>query len=740
MAEMRDVISNHGHIDPDAQATVTDFIDYTEYLASDLERALTLVGKLDHTYEDATDKIHKLLYEYCQLPVGDDKRASVLQAQELRGRISNKVELALNVREASYTEATRLHDDMQRHRNRLASIYSKLLALPKPPSRDVTPQPIQSPQAIRREDGAGDTSRLKLRVDTSRTPGHGSSARRGAPSPGRQKKRIIVPGEVLPPPNPDSPTPSMYDDFSSSESSEEEPTPPLPPQPRVRPPKVEKPKVPKIKRPKSPKARKERAPRPPGQMGTNVHSAVAGISTSNALLLLSPPPPDAKLGGIHAPWMRLTEWEMAKLRKRMKKIAFWAPSDTLIRRVLSDAGRGPDAYHRARVDADEKGEEFIDCDDLANKDKDRDLLPGEIPLDVKTKIFNKGMSLNVQKKKKREKDQAAMVEQSKLQHTNIDLSYLGPKMSTLFSKPGEASPYAASPAAQTGDKIVLNPGKKRKRERKQASPPTEETKANAQLHSEIILASKPPKKRSKPASQPPAVASTSAASTQATPREISPTVSNNANVTSTTTTTTVPLAAPAPSPVKATTPAPPPSSPTGTRRTRPTHVSIKDFEPTTSASTAAAPVTAPIPSRPPSRPTSRRASAGPPVEGINREHLRRKSITPAPAPLAPTTASRLRSRRAAPGQVMSSQDGGAAVSIGKRKNAPRKKSTSNTTGPKKENKKPEEKEATDEEAVDPDEETYCVCGGVSFGTMILCENENVSCPCHFSTVLGFESE
>lgn len=33
--------------DPDAQATVTDFLDFTEYLPSDMIRSLTLIGKLD---------------------------------------------------------------------------------------------------------------------------------------------------------------------------------------------------------------------------------------------------------------------------------------------------------------------------------------------------------------------------------------------------------------------------------------------------------------------------------------------------------------------------------------------------------------------------------------------------------------------------------------------------------------------------------------------------------------------
>ena len=738
MTEIRDMMNTHVHVDPDAQATVTDFIDYTEYLASDLERALTLIGKLDDSYEEKTEHLHKLLETYCTLPQGNDKQANARYAEELRAKISKDLDLALNVREASYVEASRLYDDVHRHRNRLGSIHTKLLALPKPPSRDPTPQPVQSPQATR--DAIGDHPRIKLRLDTNRASAHTQPSRRSGVGLGRSTKRIIVPGEVLPPPNPDSPTASMFDDFSSSESSEEEPTPQPEPPPRVRSNKPNRIKIPKLKRPKSPKPRKERAPRPAGQMGTNVHSAVAGISTSNALMLLSPPPPDAKLGSDHAPWMRLTEYEMAKLRKRMKKNAIWAPSDTMIRRELSDAGRGPDAYYRAKQNAEEGGEDLVDCDDLANKDKNRPLLPGEIPLDVKTKLFNKGMSLNVQKKKKKEKDQALQALQAKLEaeQTNLSLSSLGTRMSALFSKPQGASlSYASSPVAQTGDKIVLKSSKKRKREPKASASPTEESKANAQLHSEIILASKPASKKRKQVQSGSTGAGASAAGqsteqTQASAGEHGTTKDSSTLTTSTT--TTVPLAAAAPSPIKGGTPAPQPSSPARTRKDKPSHISIAS-----KGTDSTAPATA-ASSRPPSRPTSRRTSAGAP-EPINREHLRRKSVTPAPAPLAPTTTTRLRSRRPAPGPVQSSQEGGAAVSIGKRKNAPRKKGAAAAAGagggagapkrvdekaPPAGGKKAEEEEALEEEAVDPDEETYCVCGGVSFGTMILCENENVS--------------
>ena len=709
---MTDLISVHEHTNPDAQATVTDFIDYTEYLPSDLERALTLIRKLDQTYETSTTSLHELLKSYCDLPRGEDKQASVLEAEDLRAKISNRLDLALHVRESAYIEAARLQDDMQRHRLRLTSIHTKLLALPKPPSRDPTPAPVQSPQLARRE--LGEAQRLKLRADGARTLMKKYGAK---PTP-----RVIVPGEVLPPRNPDSPTASMYDDFTSSESSsssssddEEEGEGDEVPlsRPLGRPKKLYKPpktpKTPKMKIPKIHKDKKERPPRPPrphGVMGTNVHSAVAGISTSNALMLLDPPPVDARLGSEHAPWMRLTEWEMAKLRKRMKKNAIWAPSDTMIRRELADAGRGPDAYYSAKNYSEETGEEFVDSDDLANREMSKPLLPGEIPLDsVKTKVFNKGMSLNVQKKKKR--DLEALQAKMEIEQANASLSHLGTKMSTIFSKPSDAP----------GEGTTLQ-SKKRKRDGDGDESATEESKANAQLHSEAILASKPGRRwgrKGAAAGAEASHASTTITTISSVDKSIPTRNTQNSQ----------------------------PSSPIGVRKLKGTHVSIKDSDiSTTTVATA-------ILSRPASRQSSRRTSTIPETTN-GRDHLKRKSTTPAPNSSTITLTSsaaangalnsRLRNRRQAPGPVTNLPDGGAAVSIGKRKNAPRKKGNrAGSAGAiKKEIQQQQHQQqqqitkvedtliVTDEEPIDPNEETYCICGRVSFGTMIMCENPDVS--------------
>jgi len=65
----------------------------------------------------------------------------------------------------------------------------------------------------------------------------------------------------------------------------------------------------------------------------------------------TPPPEDAKLGEKYRPWTQLTEWEMWKLRKKMKKNIRWEPSDVMIQQELAAQGRGWENYYRARGEA-----------------------------------------------------------------------------------------------------------------------------------------------------------------------------------------------------------------------------------------------------------------------------------------------------------------------------------------------------------------------------------------------------
>ena len=709
--------------DPDAQHTVTDFLDYTEYLPSDLTRSLTLIGKLDSSYLDSVELVHELAKDYGSLPSTSPHKGSIAQAQDLRSDISQNLDHAMSCRESSYGEASRLYEMVDRHHSRLTNIISKLYALPKPPSRDPTPVP-RSPQATRHTP----TPRITLRLDSARAA---AAAQRSSPKPQKPRRirKITVPGEVLPPPNPDSPLPLTDSEWES-----------LPPSPipmptsrvggsrkrdRNRPPRP--PKMPKLKGPKPP-----RPPRPPGAVGTNVHSAVAGISTSNALSLLTPPPVEAKPGSKHAPWMRLTEWEMAKLRKRMKKNAIWTPSETMIRRELSLAGRGPDNYQKSRAQAEASGEEFVDDDDIANAEPGKPLLPGEISADslglAETNLENRGMKLNEAKKMKREvlaKERAA-----ELATEAHKLGALGSQFKEFFTTP---SVNTTPPKAKSVTKEQPLPKPKAKgsskgsaKKRKREDTPRLEILSKPK--DDLATTEKPAKK---PKTDEPQTAPL-------------PVIPPPLTITTKTVTTTVPLAAPAPSPKKASrrstpaTPATPsmaaPEKPKPAPTPKPTATASRPRRVSLTLKGPAEPAPEPVPASPRTitRASSRRGSSGPPSATIARESLRRTSATPVPpvSPAQVVTAAGRRSKRPAPGLVVENQEGGAAISVGKRTHAPAKRlgPSARKAAHDASAKEQEElaKETTVLEEIDPNEPRYCLCGDVSYGDMVACENDNVS--------------
>ncbi|EOD46671.1 Zinc finger PHD-type protein [Neofusicoccum parvum] len=390
-----DMPTTQTHAHPDAQATVTDFLDYTEFYPSDLARSLTLIEKLDKLYHDATARVHDLTTVYGSLPKLPQQDRP--DPQQLRKDISKALIDAERFRESAYAEAARLYENTERHATRLVTIKKKLQALPEPPSRDPTPAPVPSPQTTRsrKSDYDSRTPRITLHMDTPR-PRPTSTARVQKHRERKRKRaqeaaRGAVPGHGLDH-NGESPQPSSEwdDDGSQMDGDVDVET-------------VAGVKVPKIKGPKLKGPKTQRTPRQPG-MGTNVHSSIAGISTSNALAQLTPPPPDAQPGSKYAPWHKLTEYEMAVLRKTMKKNAIWQPSDTMIRRELSSKGRGWENYKKARERAEETGEPFLDESPM---DPNKEVLdPGETsfkPLGKEdNNLINRGMKLNEMKKLKRE--------------------------------------------------------------------------------------------------------------------------------------------------------------------------------------------------------------------------------------------------------------------------------------------------------------------------------------------------
>lgn len=367
--------------DPDAQTTVNDFLDYTEFLPSDLVRSLRLVGDLDAAYHEATAEVHELTKIYGKLPdiPGGERPDPVA----LRKQISIAVDKAIYCRESAFAEASRVHEVSERHARRLSIIRKKLEALPKPPSRDPTPVPV-SPQAARSLNRPYDRPpRLYLHFDRHGAASTGRARDRNRKSTGRGRAH--------------SP-----DDSSGSESVDSETRSNLDLTPG------------KLKRPKDKTARppKPSRPRPSGP---------APISTSSALAMLTPPPPDAKPGSKYAPWFKLTEYEMAVLRKLMKKNALWTPSDTMIRRELEKKGRGHTHYEAEKARCEAAGEEMLDEEPHKQSSAtqptaeaipapatngDTATTPVEQPRDPlkeETSTFNKGMKLNEAKEAKRVK-------------------------------------------------------------------------------------------------------------------------------------------------------------------------------------------------------------------------------------------------------------------------------------------------------------------------------------------------
>ena len=812
MATQLEVLTGEPPPDPDAQATVTDFLDYTEYLPSDLVRSLTLIGKLDESYLDCTDQVHGLTKAYGSLPnIPPTERRN---PQHLRQQISYYLDRAVNARESAHAEASRLYDAVDRHSSRLTSIISKLNALPKPPSRDPTPAPqTRSPQATR-----GKTA-IKGTEGITRITLHGP---RPVPSTvavaqrARQRSRkVTVPGEVLPPPNPDSPPPATDSEWESAPPS------PLPmPTSRVgassrsRPPttiRIRPPKQPKPFKQKTP-----RPPRPPGMVGTNVHSAVAGISTSNALSLLSPPPPDAKPGSKHAPWMRLTEYEMAKLRKRMKKNAIWSPSETMIRRELADAGRGPENYRSTKAGAEISGEPFIDDDNLASRPPGQPLQPGEISADSlafeETSLSNRGMKLNEAKKIKREallKEQAAEAEQLaklEVEQAAKRLGDIGSTIKNLFSGATNFV-YPSSSTSASAQAKALEKIKEREREKEKEKQRVREEKAKEKererqkeiekqeeierakarekeeqererqrqleierqeqmekerleqealekqrLEQERIeretlekeAKAKEEEEKAKEAEREAAAAKVSKkrkresglqVNVPAPQRDVTPEPKSSPKKRRTalpeplsdTVTITVPLAAPGPSPNRIATPVPHITPASETRRsTRRPSLTLRGPAPP-------ADMVEPSP-RSATRASNRRTSVAGSTASIPPE-TRRRSATPAKISTPASTAASRRSKRSAPGPVVDDPEGGAAVTVGIRKSAPRERGSASTGRARQKGSEVEAQEGAAGEEVDPNEERYCICGDVSYGDMIKCENSQVSS--HSSTPLGF---
>ena len=697
-------LSGRPALDPDAQATITDFIDYTEFFPSDLFRSLTLIGKLDETFLQHTAKVHELTKSYGSLPtLPAEERPS---AQDLRKDISFSLHHALRCRESSFAEAARLSTVADNLTNRISTIKRKLAALPKPPSRDPTPIPkVRSPAAQRNRKLENERNpRIKLKTDIGKLVS--SSGPNQTPLPKKHRsRRTVVPGEVLPPFDPNSP--------GVSDGSDSEPEPRAATMPRARD------KTPKtLKLPKVPKSENIRLPKPainrlPGSSGTNVHSSVAGISVSNAMAQLEPPPPNPILGSKHAPWLSLTEWELNKIRKRMKKNADWLPSEIMVKRELAATGRGTANYLKAKAQAEDAGEDFLDEEPEIFKRpvtfRGRTSEP-VLDADGEEQLVSRGMKLNEAKKLKRK---LMLQEAAEREEANRRITQAGLAVNDLFSQTN---------GGLIGDSIPPDPkkstSKRDKKRRRVSSPDGDASRADAGEEAILEPVDSLPKKIKlaklgrdrRPASKRSDIASSNKGADLSAfdPADIDATYENSA---------------------------------TRSGRARPsahTRASPKDEEPSSAAELSDYTRShGPTKIKLKLNPMKKAASVETPerrgtLRGDKRGTLRtssassysKKSVedskTVAPS-LTDTVASR-RSKRSAPELAITSNDGDTpAQSVGKGMTG---KSTKKAGGDTKIPKRHSTSAATlgAKNTANDSEDSYCLCGGPSSGRMIACDD------------------
>ncbi|KAI0202217.1 hypothetical protein F4808DRAFT_422365 [Astrocystis sublimbata] len=753
--------------DPDASATVTDFLDFTEHLPSDLTRSLTLIAQLDRSYIDSSAVVNELTTTWGKLPTLPPNER--VDPTKLRADISHQLNHALSSRTYAHAESCRMLDMVKRHHNRIQIILGKLHVMydnfPTVEEQErKSPVQPRSPQMTR-------GPKITLRLDS-----NGEKM---------QPRRIIVPGEVLGPHEIDF---NVYSDSSEDLSEDEDsvspPRRPIADGPRI---KLVKPMA---------KTPKQRPPKPARPARSRLDNGPPPVSTSTALAKLKPPPDNAVPGSTDAPWLQLTQYELAKLRKRMKKNSQWIPSDTMIARELRNLGRGVEAFKEAQKKAEEEGRPFEPTLPAPVVDAESGIQhppEGAISADALTadevQLSNRGMKLNEAKKLKRETLARMAAEEAEESARKMA------EAARIFMN-HEASPSVAGSSHDKSQDTVQSQGKassskskgkKRKRESLSATPGpdkpqgTETTTASSTPAPPASQPDKPHVKRTKTetpvpppqitprppsAPPPPTVAAPShpvetpvpvpqigrTGLTSKTPVPIPTpiTVPSDSSIVAVRTASSSGQTSPAPStitssvPVKHTTETPilppvktsttpilPPARDIPKRETRqtmqPAAASLKQ-QPSSSRSNTPVPV--PVPEQalqpvPPRRPGSRgKAASQEPPPTFAADRPRRASTarnTPAPEIRQPSK----RAKRPAPGVVTTNPGGTSA--IGKRKAAPRKKKAQGKGRKDKgtnQHLEPEMEVEVDDDGnvIDPSEPRYCQCNGVSFGTMIQCDN------------------
>ncbi|KAL8370335.1 hypothetical protein RB595_000626 [Gaeumannomyces hyphopodioides] len=750
--------------DPDAQATITDFLDFTEYLPADMTRSLTLIGKLDQTYIDASNNVHNLTKRWGELPnTPADERPHPVQ---LRAEISKNLRHVMSSRTYAHAEAARMAENATRHHSRAKIIVAKLQTMLEnyPTAEEQQKSPVLAAKTAQ----ASRANKMSVRLD-------GRKGRSGRPLP-----RITVPGEVLPPYDLDFAAYSTDDESSSEDDDDEDDDnddettaaqSALASQPRTK--TVKNPKPPKTPKPPKGSVAAPGVPRPT--------QPVPPMSS------LKPPPENAVVGSVDAPWLQLTAWELARLRKRMKKNAQWSPSDTMIARELKALGRGPEAYNKAKQLAEEQGKPFEATIPASVPGADGVEHPpmGALSLDAALaaedkQSNNRGLKLNVAKKLKKEnlaKLAAELAEESARKMEQDVNALLFPTPPKQPEKPGPEPASSRNPRKYGGRKrkrdSVAEPEDEKPGGGGGPAPGPAETPLQKRTKTETPVplpqqapslagASQESQLQPPPVSNPqstspipiPVLAQEQVSVTSTQTSSISPPAS------AATVTTTVPVKPPADltvppqSPKKSTTPILPP-----VRETRKSSQAVKKEQeqeqqqpqqpqqqqqrqqkeillpvvvaasnkPVGSSSRAGTPSALGS-----SRPNSRgKAGSSEPPQCLASDRPRRTSTARnTPAPEQRQHGKPQRAKRPAPGVISRTISGGSSA-VGKRKAPPKKKSTRAASASQSKKQAAEadgEVEVDDEDnVIDPEEERYCLCNRVSFGTMIQCENVEGLC-------------
>ncbi|PSS03808.1 hypothetical protein BD289DRAFT_358558 [Coniella lustricola] len=715
--------SLEGRADPDAQATVTDFLEFTEHLPADMMRSLILIGKLDHDYADASTRLHELAKTWGQLPSLPAHEKP--QPVKLRGNISEELNNVMTSRVYSHAEAVRMAENVKRHVNRLKMIHAKLRAmLDKYPAEDEARSPValtRSPQATRAN---------------KRQPAGGEKGRRP------RGPRITVPGEVLAPFDVGYGTGSSEGD-SSDEDEEEE----VLGHGRTlaaqsgnqksrgrKPPSEKTPKVPKLKLSK---------------IITQVPIPPTAAPAIPAEPVLRPPPPDAPVGSDDAPWFQLTQYELARLRKRMKKNVAWVPSDTMINRELKLLGRGYDGWTSAKKKAEETGLPFepilpqLIVDDVTGTEH---LPMGAVSLDSAMaaedrNLTNRGIDLNKAKKLKKDRlsDQAA----KEAEESARQIARIARDLQVSFQQP--------QPSSQPQTKNTKRQQKKRKRD--------SVSEADAEKPDLVILKrsktetpvpiprhiSMPRNNTLQPCQVTPAIQIPQSTTPVPIPipghdhsimvgakwsNATSPAASTDAS-TATGAVTANTLVSESSTSKKSNTPILPPVRETRAREAKAKEKAAGPHPIKTTDSRGNTPsATSPGLELPSRRPSSRGTTTGQEAgqqTGLAAERSRRASTarnTPAPDMSLRQPSKRI--KRPAPGIISRTNSGGNNSAITKRKAAPRKSKRGSQKRERGQTTEAEAEVEVDEEGnvIDPNEARYCFCNRVSFGTMVMCENDS----------------